>query len=541
MKKSIAGLGAVVVGFAGVIVGATPAQAAPVPAPTPDCTTTAGGSYVLTENAADRDYFAECIPQYGTFSKEDIDFVSETGFPDDFEMGSDDFTTAASEFDDAAAGAYLDNEYRGGFSSLDTDLISEDHKNLLATAAGAIKLSVEKLTDFTVSDVCDVDDAEYDAAYRYTWAPLSTTFTTKANLSIDGTPGTFLVETAPQGYTAFLNFAPNSGGGADVFDPEAPQCVDGEDFQFGANNQTGEWFDAQYAAQYPAPRVSFETSTFQTTATVPAISTSSLPNAVTGNAYSATIGVTAGPATSFSTVGSLPAGLALNATTGVISGTPTKVGSTSFSVKATNSVGSASKSLSIKVLADKLDPYVKVETTARHYGQASSATVWVKSDSKAASGSVTVTVDGKTIKKAALSKGKAVIALPKTLKPGKHDVAVTYAGNSFTKTEVKTATVKVKKGVSRASIVIKKSAVKGKTKLKAKVSVRVPGTSVVPTGAVEIRVNGKLLKTATLKKGVAYYTLPVFTKKGTAKVTATYLESELVWSDKSATYKVKVK
>jgi gliding motility-associated-like protein len=60
--------------------------------------------------------------------------------------------------------------------------------------------------------------------------------------------------------------------------------------------------------------------------------------------------VSGGPVTQYSISPSLPAGLVLNPTTGVISGTPTVVlASTSFTVTATNSGGSASFSLTLTV------------------------------------------------------------------------------------------------------------------------------------------------------------------------------------------------
>ena len=82
------------------------------------------------------------------------------------------------------------------------------------------------------------------------------------------------------------------------------------------------------------------------------ISTSSLPNATVGIAYSQTLAATGGePPYTWSISGSLPAGLNLNASTGVISGTPTTESLDSFtvSVTATNDM-TESKVLSLNVL-----------------------------------------------------------------------------------------------------------------------------------------------------------------------------------------------
>jgi len=82
------------------------------------------------------------------------------------------------------------------------------------------------------------------------------------------------------------------------------------------------------------------------------ITTSSLPNGNVGGAYSQTLSATGGTgALAWSlTSGSLPSGLSLNASTGTIAGTPTASGTSSFTVKAADTLGaSASRALSIVV------------------------------------------------------------------------------------------------------------------------------------------------------------------------------------------------
>jgi len=86
----------------------------------------------------------------------------------------------------------------------------------------------------------------------------------------------------------------------------------------------------------------------------PAITTTSLPGAVTNVAYSAAVTGLNGTTPYAWTVssGSLPAGLSLNSSTGVISGTPTGSGTASFTVKLTDADGiTATKALSITVAA----------------------------------------------------------------------------------------------------------------------------------------------------------------------------------------------
>jgi hypothetical protein len=84
-----------------------------------------------------------------------------------------------------------------------------------------------------------------------------------------------------------------------------------------------------------------------------AITTTSLPNGVIGEAYSQTLGATGGltPYSWLITVGSLPAGLNLDAVTGIISGTPlAPAGKSSFTVQMKDALGyTVSAPLSIQV------------------------------------------------------------------------------------------------------------------------------------------------------------------------------------------------
>jgi hypothetical protein len=67
------------------------------------------------------------------------------------------------------------------------------------------------------------------------------------------------------------------------------------------------------------------------------------------------------PAPTYSVIeGALPAGLQLDATTGAITGTPTKAGDYSFTVKATNSVGSVTKVVSGTVDVEVIPPKTPV-------------------------------------------------------------------------------------------------------------------------------------------------------------------------------------
>ena len=93
----------------------------------------------------------------------------------------------------------------------------------------------------------------------------------------------------------------------------------------------------------------------ENTAAAPSITTDTLTNGKVGTAYSQTLtadGTT--PITWRVENGDLPTDLSLNKDTGKISGTPTAAGSSTFTVKATNSAGSDTKELSITIEA--VDP-----------------------------------------------------------------------------------------------------------------------------------------------------------------------------------------
>jgi Putative Ig domain. len=82
----------------------------------------------------------------------------------------------------------------------------------------------------------------------------------------------------------------------------------------------------------------------------PVITTPSLPNGISGNAYTTTLAATGSTPITWSIItGNLPNGLSLNATTGVISGTPTADGTFNFFVEASNNFGNDRKTFSIVI------------------------------------------------------------------------------------------------------------------------------------------------------------------------------------------------
>ncbi len=93
--------------------------------------------------------------------------------------------------------------------------------------------------------------------------------------------------------------------------------------------------------------------------TAPVFVTTSLNTITQSVPFSQALVLNGTPPMTFAvTAGTLPAGLALNTTSGVISGTPTASGSYTFTVQATNTVGSASQSFSGTVTSSAIGPAI---------------------------------------------------------------------------------------------------------------------------------------------------------------------------------------
>jgi len=173
------------------------------------------------------------------------------------------------------------------------------------------------------------------------------------------------------------------------------------------------------------------------------------------------------------------------------------------------------------------------------YGS-SSLTVSVSGSKRA--GTVWAVIDGKRGDAVNVGTSGAKVGIPGALSIGKHTVVTRYSGDTLQNNVAKTSTLVVTRATTVTSVKLSKTSAKAKsTRLTASTTVTVPGTSLTASGKVSFSVNGKVVKTVTLKNGKATGTLPVFTKKGTAKVVATYLGTSKLAKDASSTVKVAVK
>ncbi|MDR0315492.1 MAG: putative Ig domain-containing protein [Treponema sp.] len=100
--------------------------------------------------------------------------------------------------------------------------------------------------------------------------------------------------------------------------------------------------------------------------TAPTITTTTLTGGTADTAYSQTLTATGDAPITWSLDGgtTLPVGLDLAGTTGVISGTPTTQGMSTFTVKATNAAGNATKALSITIAPAPVAPAITTEALA---------------------------------------------------------------------------------------------------------------------------------------------------------------------------------
>ena len=218
-------------------------------------------------------------------------------------------------------------------------------------------------------------------------------------------------------------------------------------------------------------------------------------------------------------------------------------GAHAFSARFTGADGAylaGSTSAVVPLTSQKNAASVSVTVPAHTYGAASTAKVTVTSAGHPATGTVTVAVGG-VLRTLTLTGGAATTAVPATLATGRQDVYVLYLGNATTNAAVGAASFTVSKATSTVTLKLsaKKATVK-KTKVKATVTVKVPGTSITPAGTVTVKAGKKVLKTFTLKGSTKTVKLPAFRTTGTKKIKATFSGDANVKARTSTAAKIKV-
>ena len=442
MKRSIAAIGAAVIGLTGAVVASAPAQAAT----TPDCTSTS--DHELKADPSAGDFYFDCIPQYGT-GKAELSLSNSVGIPDDFSILDSADATLNGSVENDAASAYIGQSVNSGVIIGGTDQADATSQKVSAILATPIA-SVKKISRASLPSACTQSNAAYDGAYKITYAPISITAKTTpaSGQTADGQPGKYFFAVRPAALYLGLNFSGSS------FDGTAAQCsVSGKTVRFGADNSEAN------GSQW---------------------------NEVITDA---------------------------NALRSTISTAPAKLTEVGAPAKVTvpKSIGYGTPSLKVSVSGGRPN------------------------------GTLTVGVDKNTPVVDTVELGYTKVAISPTLGIGTHKISAEYSGSTFQDAAVKSTTFVVTKATTSASLKLSKTkATKKSTRLTASTTVKVPGTALVASGKVSFSVNGKVVKTVTLKNGKASAKLPVFAKSGTAKVVAKYLGTSTLNTDSSSTVKVKV-
>ena len=189
----------------------------------------------------------------------------------------------------------------------------------------------------------------------YEYAGLRALDKTASAQGLSTTPATSSVTTATANELVFAAAGfPNSYGGAvsagNGFNVEQQNTATARSVTEDAITNTSGTFAGNFSlsssTNWSAAIATFTTSTVQQP---PTITTTFLPAASVGVAYTATLGATTSVTWAIS-AGSLPAGLSLNTNTGVISGTPAAWGRSNFTVQATGADGGTA-SVGLKIAA----------------------------------------------------------------------------------------------------------------------------------------------------------------------------------------------
>lgn len=244
MKKSLAALGIAVLALGALAAGSAPASAATMPAACTSFAQTSNPSNVTASDPAAGAYFGRCAPAYAiagfTFSIASSHSLSGTNLQDDAApYGSLGPTTVAKYFTDATYSSAPQRQ-------TDTSYAVE----------APLKITkIEKLTKSALNSKCATATTHYDAVYRYSYAPVSTSFQitdAASNQLYGGTLGAFTVTHAVPQLTVGMNFTEGKTGEDDLFhlNRNTAQCAvwaghvvrgasfdDGDDAQWSAAAQ----------------------------------------------------------------------------------------------------------------------------------------------------------------------------------------------------------------------------------------------------------------------------------------------------------------
>jgi hypothetical protein len=170
-----------------------------------------------------------------------------------------------------------------------------------------------------------------------------------------------------------------------------------------------------------------------------------------------------------------------------------------------------------------LTPTVTLTGTATTYGKAARVAISVAADDVTPTGTVTLLEKGTPLGSATLdAAGRAVIALPARLAVGTHALSAVYAGDDRVAAGPSAPLrLTVGKAPAAAALALGTNRSTYGRAIRATVTVKLPGTAVVPTGTVQLRDGGRVLRNAKLTNGRAVVSLPL-RAVGARAITAVY-------------------
>lgn len=267
----------------------------------------------------------------------------------------------------------------------------------------------------------------------------------------------------------------------------------------------------------------------------------------TAGSVDVTVSAVAGPATGTVTVakGSTKLGTATlhNGTAKVaIPAGKLAVGSHTLTVSYGGSGAVAPASTTAKVTVAKSAATMSAKWSSAKYGTPAKVDVTVKGAAGAATGKVEVREGSKVLATKTLSKGKATVTLPKSLKVGKHSLSLRYLGSSTVESKSASKTLNVAKATTKAKLKLSASKVKPNQRAKATVTVTAPNLK--PGGKATIVITSKSGKVVnvktTVKNGKVTKTLPRLLA-GSYKVSVKYAATSTAKAATSAASSLSVK
>jgi LPXTG-motif cell wall-anchored protein len=238
MKKSLAALGATVLGVTGALVAsAAPAGAQPAPAPLPCNTAVAHNVSRTAGDPSAADWYMDCIPQYG-MGKAEFTTSAPSGetFPAGYSLTDGKQTVTSSTPTAAQVEAYFGTfyaqvhntsspTYTGAFINLTEDVsdstaTSQEYQEAGGDAPMTVAFPITSVGKLTggLPAACSPDGETYQGEYVIHYAPVTTTF---AEVIADKTYTTTVTLTAPT-LELGLNF---DAAGSFGFDDSAALCA----------------------------------------------------------------------------------------------------------------------------------------------------------------------------------------------------------------------------------------------------------------------------------------------------------------------------